>query len=95
VKLSKEGRFVISWLWKHLGLSGGVLGRIINGLDAGHLDGLQEKPIDGPCEVLSGRTESSSRFPGPVLGRIPSRVLMLGLGPRVLWAWIGGCFQRR
>jgi hypothetical protein len=49
VKLSKEGRFVISWLWKHLGLSGGVLGRIINGLDAGLLDGLQEKPIDGSC----------------------------------------------
>jgi hypothetical protein len=63
VKLSKEGRFVISWLWKHLGLSGGVLGRIINGLDAGHLDGLQEKPIDGPCEVLSGRTESSWPIP--------------------------------
>jgi hypothetical protein len=59
VKLSKEGRFVISWLWKHLGLSGGVLGRFINGLDAGLLDGLQEKPIDGSCEVLSGRTERS------------------------------------
>jgi hypothetical protein len=46
-KLSKEGIFVISWLWKHLGLSERVLDRVVDGLGAGLLDGLQEKPIDG------------------------------------------------
>jgi hypothetical protein len=64
VKLSKEGRFVISWLWKHLGLSGGVLGRIINGLDAGLLDGLQEKPIDGSCSGQVSRPIPRSGY-GP------------------------------
>jgi hypothetical protein len=72
VKLSKEGRFVISWLWKHLGLSGGVLGRIINGLDAGLLDGLQEKPIDGSC---SGQVSKPIPRSGSGLDPEPSEVL--------------------
>jgi hypothetical protein len=72
VKLSKEGRFVISWLWKHLGLSGGVMGRIINGLDAGLLDGLQEKPIVGSCSgQVSRPIPKSGSGPDPE----PSEVL--------------------
>jgi hypothetical protein len=71
-KLSKEGIFVISWLWKHLGLSGRVLDRVVNGLGAGLLDGLQEKPIDGSYSSrVSGLISRSGSGPDPQ----PSEVL--------------------
>jgi hypothetical protein len=65
-KLSKEGFFVISWLWKHLGLSERVLDRVVNGLGAGLLDGLQERPIDGSSSgKVSGLISRSGSGPEP------------------------------
>jgi hypothetical protein len=65
-KLSKEGIFVISWLWKHLGLSGHFLDRVVNGLGVGLLDGLQEKPIDGSYSgQVSGLISRSGSGPDP------------------------------
>jgi hypothetical protein len=65
-KLSKEGIFVISWLWKHLGLPGHILDRVVNGLGAGLLDGLQEKPIDGSYSgQVSGLISRSGSGPDP------------------------------
>jgi hypothetical protein len=90
-KLSKEGIFVITWLWKHLGLSGRVLDWVVDGLGAGLLDGLLEKPngfvgldnlsdpgVDGSdFGQVSGLVSGSSSWPDPE----PSEVLCSVWGP--------------
>jgi hypothetical protein len=43
-KKTMEAVFVISWLMKHLGFSKVDLDRVIDGLRAGLLDGMQVKP---------------------------------------------------